>query len=217
MLQAKEFDYFKWLAESFIQEKGEDALRCKENKQPGKALPVLGDPSTHNGRLALFKEIRDFLKNNFVYTADPVLRDWYTRPEVAYKFASSLDVSKPDEFKTAFKKNKLSFDCDDTAVMADRLLEISKYPLHFTVSNLVMPLKNHIFIDIREPYWWDHVICKAEFGKGYWVTIDTNGLRWFHEKSGDIDTQIRKRFARMYNTEYQYLLPVESPFRGFRI
>lgn len=210
----KQEDFFEEWIKDFLEIKAQDALRCQENKSAGLKLPVLGKAETFNERLSLVKDANTWEKKTFHYVADPWYRDWYTKPEVAFKLANRLQGKSKDEFEKAFKESGLGYDCDDTGNMAFRLLEVSGWPEDkgLYLITLVMPF--HMHVNPLNPYWWDHVMCLAEVGNGWWCTIDTNGLRWFKEANGNIDDQVKAYFGKLYATQYDYLIREKSPFKG---
>lgn len=188
----------------YLHQKMEDSARDSANRGSGVPLPVLGDGTSYNGRIALVKLIHQFIKDHFHYVPDPVLKDWYTKPEIAY--AASLEIKKrygkninqiPKEtFQKEFKSKGLSFDCDDTAGFAKKLAERAKAN-DAVVKTLVMDHSRRLSF-----YWWDHVICIISIGKGWFCGIDTSGIRYFHIKNGELEQQILLQYSKVFNTKY---------------
>lgn len=201
---------------AYVAQKERDAQSAKENQSAGIALPKLGSAKDFNSSFELIQRVAAFGRDLFRYTPDPILRDWYTKPELAYKLLKEAWAKMPKGLNRSeqasfihkyFKDRGISFDCDDYATFYHKLLKLCGFNACI-VGTLVMPFSKHF----QSLSWVNHVICYGQLNNEWWFSLDTNGLYWYNSKNGDPREQIKQKFGRLYNTEYQFLIDGNNPF-----
>jgi hypothetical protein len=196
--------------------------------KPQRRMPEFGKASDFNGRMQQIYAISKYAAENLFYKSDPWYYDHYTHPLVLQEAVERVRtaVSLQEKLKNkplTYQERQsiwmsitseigISCDCDDYAAWFDHALANTGMKNH-GIYNLIV--RDQIK-DIQK----NHVICLFELGTESsdkvsepWLgCLDTNGLNWVSLKNGDANAQIRELFGRIYQTTYDWLIPVEMPF-----